>query len=291
MIISALYSNSFAQANSIHFTIDNFNEEILRYQPIQREGVSDKDFNRGIFYLEQTVKATEGKPENLHAVDYWNITMAFLKLKEPKGHIALSFQMAAENDPNSLCQVLEAYGEKSLSVLSRYIPEEANQFHSGCKEILAQKEVFDPVAYAQENQLDLQLVQIMDNIRKSDQLYRNEAVVDWSKQTPIDQRNMEIIDSLYQVHRSYIGKELVGDQLASTMWAVVQHSTIEKMEAYLPIIHRGVKAGDLHSTPLKMLIDRVYATKHGYQFFGSQSGIELASDEARAEIVEEYGLK
>lgn len=291
MIISASYNNSFAQASPMQFTIENFNEQILRYQPVQKEDVSDKDFNRGTFYLEQTVKATEGKPENLHAVDYWNITMAFLKLKEPKNHIALSFQLAAESDPRSLCQVLEAYGDKSLAVLSRYIPEEANRFHSGCAEILAQKEIFDPVAYATENKLDLQLVQIMDDIRKKDQLYRNEAVVDWSKQTPLDQRNMEIIDSLYQAHQSYIGKRLVGDQLASTMWAVVQHSTIEKMEAYLPIIHGGVKAGDLHSTPLKMLIDRVYATKHGYQFFGSQSGVELAPDEARAEIVKEYGLK
>lgn len=289
LIFILAYTSGIAQ--SIPFNSKNFNEAVLTYQPTQREGVSDKDFSRGTFYLAQTVKSTEGNPDNLNAVDYWNITMAFIKLQEPKEHIALSFQLAADRDAKSLCSVLEAYGEKTLTFLAKHIPEQSSQFYAGCAEILAEEEVFDPVAYAEEHQLDLELVKLMVEINETDQKYRNEAEVDWSLQTPLDERNMEIIDSLYQRHKSYVGKSLVGKKFSSTMWAVIQHSTVEKMEEYLPIVHAGVQAGDLHPTPLKMLIDRIHVIKHGYQFFGSQGGAEIASDEARAEIEKAYGLK
>ena len=289
LIFIMAYSSGIAQ--NITFNSDNFNEAVLTYQPTQRDGVSDKDFSRGTFYLEQTVKSTEGNPDNLNAVDYWNITMAFIKLQEPKEHIALSFQMAADSDAKSLCSVLEAYGEKTLTFLAKHIPEQSSQFYAGCAEILAEEEVFDPVAYAKEHQVDLELVKLMVKINETDQMYRDEAEVDWSLQTPLDERNMEIIDSLYQSHTSYIGKSLVGEKFSSTMWAVIQHSTVEKMEEYLPIVHAGVQAGDLHPTPLKMLIDRIHVIKHGYQFFGSQGGAEIASDKERERIEQTYGLK
>ncbi|MBX2871656.1 MAG: hypothetical protein KTR30_06140 [Saprospiraceae bacterium] len=289
IIFIMMYSIGIAQTPT--FTINNFNKEVLKYQPSQRAGVPDKDFKRGTFYLEQTVKSTEGNPANLNAVDYWNLTMAFIKLQEPKEHIALSFQMAADSDAKSLCAVLEAYGEKSLTFLSKHIPDLANNFYSGCAEVLAEEEIFDAVAYASANGLDLGIIRLMEEISKNDQRYRNEAEVDWSLQTPLDERNMQIIDSLYQVHQSYVGKSLVGEKFTSTMWAVIQHSTVEKMEEYLPIVHAGVQAKELHPTPLKMLIDRVHALKHGYQFFGSQGGVEIASEEARAEIEAAYGLK
>lgn len=289
LLFIMIYNSGIAQTTT--FTANNFNTEVLKYQPTQREGVSDKDFDRGTFYLEQTVKATAGNPADLNAVDYWNITMAFIKLKEPKEHIALSFQMAADSDAKSLCSVLEAYGEKSLRLLSKHIPERSSKFYTSCAEILAEEEVFDPVAYAEEHKIDLELVKLMMEINETDQMYRNEAEVDWSLQTPLDERNMAIIDSLYQFHNAYVGKNLVGEKFSSTMWMVIQHSTVEKMEEYLPIVHDGVTAGDLHPTPLKMLIDRIHAIKHGYQFFGSQGGVEIASDEARAEIEKAYGLK
>ncbi|NRB46582.1 MAG: hypothetical protein HRU41_02840 [Saprospiraceae bacterium] len=289
LIFILAYSSGIAQ--NITFNSENFNQAILSYQPTQRDGVSDKDFSRGTFYLEQTAKSSEGNPDNLNAVDYWNITMAFIKLQEPKEHIALSFQKAADSDPKSLCSVLDAYGEKTLTYLAKHIPERSKQFYAGCADILAQEEIFDPVAYAEEQQVDLGLVKLMAEINETDQMYRNEAEVDWSLQTPLDERNMEIIDSLYQQHKTYVGKGLVGKKFSSTMWAVIQHSTIEKMEEYLPIVHAGVQAGDLHPTPLKMLIDRIHVIKHGYQFFGSQGGAEIASDEARAEIEKTYGLK
>ncbi len=289
LIFILAYTSGIAQ--SITFSSENFHKAVLSYQPTQREGVSDKDFSRGAFYLEQTVKSSEGNPDKLNAVDYWNITMAFIKLQEPKEHIALSFQMAADSDAKSLCSVLDAYGEKTLTFLAKHIPERSRQFYAGCAEILAEEEVFDPVAYAKEHEVDLQLVNLMMGINETDQKYRNEAEVDWSLQTPLDERNMQIIDSLYQRHKSYLGKSLVGEKFSSTMWAVIQHSTIEKMEEYLPIVHAGVQAGDLHPTPLKMLIDRIHAIKYGYQFFGSQGGVDIASDEARAEIEETYGLK
>lgn len=280
-----------AQVQATNFTAENFNILILSYEPPHRKGVPEKDFQRGSFYLEQTLSATKGKAENLNAADYWNITMAFIKLQEPKDHIALAFQMANENDPEAICELLVSFGKKTEDLLTQYIPETLEQVTTACSGLLVEKRVFDPAKYASEHGLNLDLVALMDDIRTTDQLYRGQPNVDWSKQNPIDQRNMQRIDSLYQVHQTYIGKTLVGEELAATMWAVVQHSTIEKMEEYLPVIHQGVQVGNLHPTPLKMLLDRIHAIKYGYQFFGSQGGVDIATKEKRAKIIREYGLE
>jgi hypothetical protein len=39
-----------------------------------------------------------------------------------------------------------------------------------------------------------------------------------------------------------------------------------------------------------MLIDRVYKKKHGYQIFGSQSGVALADDETIEKVKSKYNL-
>jgi len=61
----------------------------------------------------------------------------------------------------------------------------------------------------------------------------------------------------------------------------------------LPVVHKGVKEKQIKDMPLKMLIDRFYGLKYGYQFFGSQSGFgfKSANDETRKEIEIKYDLE
>jgi len=77
------------------------------------------------------------------------------------------------------------------------------------------------------------------------------------------------------------------------MWAVIQHSNLEMMERYLPVIQKAVKDKELNIVPLKMLIDRFYGLKYGYQIFGSQSGFgfEMADEKTRKEIELKYGIE
>lgn len=281
-----------SQSTSPYFTAANFDPLILTYQPKQQDGVSQKDYERGLFYLEQTRTATKGDPKALNYADYWNIMMAFIKLQEPKVHKEIAFQKSIDRNPASLCALIDAFGEKSVASLNKHIPELFQGFYATCDDFRETEEVFDPLAYAKAEKLDPKLVTLIHEIAENDQRYRGDEVVDWSQQTPLDKQNMQLIDSLYQKHQRYIGQSLVGEKLASTMWAIVQHATIEDMEQYLPIIHQAVQAGELHPTPLKMLLDRIYSIKYGYQFFGSQGGdYDLSSEQERQKVEKEYGLE
>ena len=73
----------------------------------------------------------------------------------------------------------------------------------------------------------------------------------------------------------------------------LQHSSIEKMEEYLPIIHKAVLTKNLHQTPFEMLLDRIHCIKYNYQFFGSQFGgdCKVTDKEKRLAIKEKYELK
>lgn len=286
--ITMLCSQTTAQS----FSAANFDQLILDYHPEQREGVVQKDFERGLFYLEETRNATKGDPEALNYADYWNIMMAFIKLQEPKAHKEIAFQKSIDRNPASLCALIDAFGEKSVKSLNTHIPELFKRFHATCDQYREPEESLDPLAYAQAGKLDPKLVSLLHEIGENDQLFRSKEVIDWSQQTPLDRKNMQLIDSLYQQYKCYIGESLVGKKLSSNMWAVIQHSTIEDMERYLPVIHQGVQAGELHATPLKMLLDRIHTIKHGYQFFGSQGGdYDLASAEERAKMEKKYGLE
>ncbi|MEL7340367.1 MAG: hypothetical protein AAGM67_07780, partial [Bacteroidota bacterium] len=154
-----------------------------------------------------------------------------------------------------------------------------------------EEEVFDSQAYAEEHQLDLALVQLVHQIAETDQTFREAADTDWSKQTPLDQRNLQLMDSLRNEYGGYVGKDLVGPKLSYVMWIVVQHSTVAKMQEYLPIVQQAVQEEQVGEVPLKMLLDRIYTNTHGYQIFGSQHGVDMGPEEFCEEIKTRYGLR
>lgn len=82
----------------------------------------------------------------------------------------------------------------------------------------------------------------------------------------------------------------MGENYQIAMKIVIQHADLEDQEKYLPIVYQAVKDGELFSSSLKLLIDRVYNKKYGYQIFGSQSGVDLADDETIQKVKNEFGL-
>lgn len=85
---------------------------------------------------------------------------------------------------------------------------------------------------------------------------------------------------------------MVGKRFDNVMWAVIQHSNPDMMEKYIPIVHKAVENNEIKQTPLKMLIDRFYGLKYGYQIFGSQNGFgfKMADNETRNKIIKQYDL-
>lgn len=292
-VIIMLQNITQAQLRVTNFTAENLENKILTYQPIQREGITDEKFSRGKFILDKVKESA--KKNNLQFIypDYWNITMAFISLGEPKIHIEIAFQKAIDDNEKSICEYVDAFGDKAVNRLTEHIPELFLPFYSNCSTIETKEEKLDCKKYATENNLNLELVELLNQIGNDDQKFRKTKEVDWSKQTPLDKRNLELVDSLYQQYGSYIGKNLVGEKLESNMWAVIQHSNIESMEKYLPIIHQAVKEENIHPTPFTMLLDRIHCIKYNYQFFGSQFGgdCKLAEEEKRLAIKKKYELE
>ena len=279
--------NVHSQSTSRLFTFQNFEKKILAYEPVQQVDVTDKKFQKGKFYLSETRSATENDPKNLNVADYWNITMAFLSLQEPKAHIEIAFQKAVEADPEAICSYITHLGKARLD---EHIPEVFIPFYQSCSEHTTGKKE-DQAGTASDPNLDAQLLSLMNRVNHHDQQYRGKQK-NMEQQKTLDLQNQAVIDSMYQVYHTYIGRSLVGEQLEYTMWAVIQHSDLDMMERYLPVVVEAVREGELSNpAPLKMLIDRVYWLKYGYQIFGSQQGVDLADDGEVESVHKKYGLK
>jgi hypothetical protein len=268
------------------FTKEGFEQQILDYSPQQGAEVSDKDFDFALMILEQTKASVENNPENFNLGDYWNIVTTFYKLKESKADLELAFKkmVAAEGS----CEYILAF--KDETKVDDLIPELYQLHYDKCQSIEPVSKTFDPVDYARQHQLDPSLVQQIYNIQLADEQYRSNYEEHKSQQQALDRKNQQQIEALFQEYQAYIGRSLVGKKLESVMWSVIQHSHLEMMERYLPLIRQAVDQQELAPVPLKMLIDRIYAQKYGYQIFGSQLGVDLADKPTREKVAEQYGF-
>lgn len=279
--------------NVTSFSYDNFENQLLLYQPEQNSKISKKDFDFANMILRETKSATNNKSDNFNLGDYFNILEAFVTLKESKKNINIAFEKFINADDS--CEYVIAF-EKSIKKNPKYdiIREDyLNKLKECISEPIVEKK-FDIEKYCEFNNLDIDVVKQITVIKNNDEknrLISSKKLA--SEQKVLDKKNQKLIDSLYQKHQIYLGKSLVGEKFETVMWAVIQHSNIEMMAKYLPIIQKAVKEKELDVVPFKMLIDRFYGLKYGYQIFGSQSGFgfELADDKKRKEIELKYGIE
>lgn len=278
------YVSYFSCSQSINFTYDNFENEILFYEPKQKDGVTDKNFSFAATAINQTKKVTKNDIHNFHVIDYINLSQAFSWLQESQELINLPLQKAIDSNLEYLCGLIN---DKDIAYnIKKNAPEYFEVIKLKCISFKP-KDTFNINQYILENNLDKNLVSVISLIKKNDQLLRDFS----PKQEALDKRNQILIDSLYTKYKTYLGKSLVGNKFKNTMFEVIQHSNLKMQESFLPVIFEAVENGELQVTPLKMLIDRVYSQKYKYQIFGSQSGVDIASEEIRLNIIEKYKLK
>ena len=272
------------------FSYDNFEEEFLKYIPVKKEDISDDNFSFIEMAIKNTKKSIKNNDNNFNVAHYWNIATVFFTLKEDKEKIKIAFLKAIESD--GVCNYFESF--KNISNhFKKHIPELYAFHESECEKKTqnSKNTPFDVKRYTKENSLEIGLVSLMEKISKSDKLYRKESDGDVSQQEVFDKKNQTSIDSIYSIYKTYIGKSLVGEKFDTTMWAVIQHSNIEMMERYLPIIQKAVHEKELGMVPFKMLIDRIFHQKEGCQIYGSQAGVKLADENIRNQISTEYGIE
>ncbi len=143
-------------------------------------------------------------------------------------------------------------------------------------------------------QVNSALVAKLRRIAEADQKYRG-AVVEraaaahgwrskevqeiWAKQASIDQANLVEIENIILKY-GYPGKTAVGEQLSSTAFLIIQHSSQEVQEKYLPLLTQAAGKGELQWSSLALLIDRVKVGRGEPQTYGSQ----LAEDDAGVKL-------
>jgi len=272
------------------FTYENFEKEILNFKPEKKQEVSQEKFNYASMILSETKKATKENPDNFNLADYFNILFAFLNLDVPDDALDIAYKKFSST-PGS-CEYLISFKDKVNQgtiydrIRSRYMAD-----LDKCNGLPKKAEQPDQKNDRTEK---LPLVKLMDDILKQDQQFRSTGLPNEdsaTKQKKFDIKNQESIDSLFKVHRTYVGKSMVGEKYQSVMWIVIQHSDLGRMEKYLPIISKATLSKELPEVNLKMLIDRIYAIKYKYQIFGSQGGVKLADEKTIQSVRAQYNLK
>ncbi len=285
LLVLALPSCNFAQSTT--FTYDNFETQFLHYQPSQQQAVSDKSFSFAKMVIRETKQATKDDPDGFNIADYWNICTAFYTLEVEHETLAIAFQKVL--DAAGSCEYLEDLQDDTK--LDDLFPEKYQAALAICK-AAPSKKPFNRQEYAKKYNLDDRLLQQMNAIDRLDQLFRSQGDYDSNQaaQQELDQQNQARINQLYEKYQRYLGRSLVGEHYESVMWSVIQHSNLQMMEKYLPVIQRAVEEEELALAPLKMLIDRIYTQKYQYQIFGSQQGVALAPETTINAVREKYKI-
>lgn len=261
----------------------------LHYFPEQQADISDEKYRKCILALKRIYGKIERDSGRISNAGHVNIASAVIVLKGPKQKVLDQFYLAQQKNLLSTAYLFPMV-YKSFERVEGYLSQsEYDSMLNKFKVITANQveEVIDPKVYAKEGGYNVELVKLMASLLEQDQEFR---ISDIDKQQLIDEKNIRIIDSLYQVYETYIGKTLVGEKYRVAMKIIIQHADLEHQEKYLPIVHQAVKDGEVFASSLKYLIDRIYNRKYGYQIFGTQSGTYLADDETIQKVKNEFGL-
>lgn len=129
------------------------------------------------------------------------------------------------------------------------------------------------------------LIKDLKDIESKDQNIRNE-VDEWYKNNTkqnidknllkrweqIDKENLEKIEIILK--DGYPSKDIVGSENSLIPWLIIQHSDLEIMKKYLPILILAVEKGDIEKQHYALTIDRILMYEKLPQIYGSQLILE-----------------
>lgn len=259
--------------------------------PDQLPEVSDEEYRYAVKILEETVAGIKKNQGEYNYIDYWNLAVAYAICRQSGDKIADFLQSSRQLDPHSFALLL------SYDVAKPRIENWRELLGDERFKYITTSEVEIPSDVLQEEEdrtarvaaySDFQCE--VEDIHQADRRYRTGDYADIDKQSVLDQQNLARIDSLYARYGTYIGKDLVGKDLANVMWLVIQHSNLATMKRYFPVLQQAVREQQLSENPLRMLIDRICWLEEGVQLYGSQIGIPIATDEQQERLKTAYPL-
>lgn len=126
-------------------------------------------------------------------------------------------------------------------------------------------------------------------LKLEDQKWRSGKHEDLEKQHEADQATILTAEAIIKAY-GYPGTKMVGSKFDFVIWIVIQHAALPYQEKYLPVIAQAVHENQLSKATLRMLLDRIYHKKTGFQLFGSQVGVPFSDDKTIEEVKLNYNL-
>ncbi|MFN9492432.1 MAG: hypothetical protein ACK57D_05190 [Sphingobacteriales bacterium] len=119
------------------------------------------------------------------------------------------------------------------------------------------------------------LAALMDSIYKEDQ--KGRTIFDGLHNAD-DASNYRFVDSILSIH-GFMSESELGFYGSQTQFLVIQHSTLEEMEKWFPVLTKAVDEGVMPMWCYAWMYDRMQVYKGKKQLYGSQEGIPI-EDEA-----------
>jgi energy-coupling factor transporter transmembrane protein EcfT len=131
--------------------------------------------------------------------------------------------------------------------------------------------------------LDKPLIAVLETIFEADQDFIKENKR-WELNSPewkawnkkweeIDSTNLLKVADIINLY-GWPGEDIIGWQGSSTLWVVIQHTTLENQEKFLPLMREAVKKGKARPAQLALLEDRILVQKGEEQIYGTQAGTD-----------------
>lgn len=261
--------------------------------PSRPENISESDYRTGQWILKNSYQQLAEHNYEFVAIDYWNFATAYNKMGQPKELIYDFLFKSRTTDKNKFCEIVLKYHELKKGVDSvvfyKLLGNDYKELVADCSKIV-RKEVFDIDDYIRKNKFDKELIYQLNELLEADQKFRNENFKEkLNVQTKADELNMIKAEETINKY-GYPGKTMAGNKFDYVIWIVIQHSSLIYQEKYLPLIAKAIEQKELGKTPLRMLLDRIYAKKIGSQIFGSQIGVPFSDDKTIEEVKLKYNL-
>jgi len=91
----------------------------------------------------------------------------------------------------------------------------------------------------------------------------------WKRGSAIDAKNVARLVEILEAH-GWPGSTLVGETACKSAFLVLQHADLATQKRYLPLLREATAAGEIETTALPMLEDRVRMREGRDQLYGSQ---------------------
>jgi len=262
----------------------------IGFIPEQAPSIIDKNYRLAVMILEETYQSIEDDNGQIVYADYWNLAYAYTLCEQPREEITSFLKKCKRMHPKNFTQLFNSSPgnvKQWEDYLGAEVMEKIRPDESGNETEIADE--ITPETYCTSKYTDLQCQ--LARIWQSDQHHRGGFGDITARQRELDKANQALIDELFSEHKTYLGKDMVGQELSHVMWAVIQHSNLEMMKRYLPVIQEANRSEQLPGNgALKLLVDRICNIEHGVQLYGSQAGVPLASEDQMDKLFLEYNL-